>query len=217
MLSNDEIKDRFHNSGKLIGLDGEYINQNWDTNYFNPGTIKLLHYKLLDGLSDETVTEELRKINLSPFEIKYTLKKAHAFISDILGIDLAEHRASQISTGAECQRKLTEMITDINGRFEAANLSPVNYRDHLFDADQSSQVTIQGSVMSNEVPTYWVDHNNERVSPWSLEDCQALNAAIVERRKVWHEQMTTFKETLRRLADGGKLNEMKKTTLVFTQ
>lgn len=215
MLSNDEIKDRFYNSGKLIGLDGEYIHQNWDTTYFNPGTIKLLHYKLLDGISDEKLIEELQKVNLSKFEIKFTLKKAHAFITDILGVDLNDHRASQISTGAECQRLLTEKITAANEAFSKLNFAPIKYRDHMFDADEASQLTITGMDVNTVVPEYWVDSNNERVTPWTLEDAMALKDAVIARRVRYHGILTVYKETLRKLTDKAQLDEMKSLTLKF--
>lgn len=217
MLSNEQIKDRFYNSGKLIGVDGQFVEQNWDTTYYNPGTIKLLHYRLLDGVSDEALMTELKNVGLAPLEVKFALKKAHAFISDILGVDLTDHRASQISTIAACHKLLEVKIADINQRFTTAINSPIMYRDYPFDADQASQMNIMGSATLNKIPTYWVNSNNERVEPWTLEDCQALGRAIFDRKSKWHLELTQFKETARQFADAGKLNDLQALTLEFVQ
>lgn len=200
MLSNDEIRDRFLNSGKLIDRHGQFVDGTLTDSRWNPSLSRLAHYKMLDGMSDDTLREKLVEQGFSPLEIKFTLTSAHKFISDVLGIDLAQREAERISTHGKCQRLLTEWVARLNDEYAYAVASPLELDGHIYQTDEKALAAIARYLSTETSPGYWVDSNNAKFD-FDLDDLKALNVAIVERTNALHEKLTDAKRELRILAD----------------
>lgn len=200
MLSNDEIRDRFTNSGKLIDRHGQFVDGHLSDSRWNPSLSRLAHYRLLDGVSDDELSEQLKQQGLSPLEIKFTLKSAHTFISEVLGIDLAQRQAERISTRGKCFALLNELLTWVNQVYAEAVTAPLELNGRIFQTDEKALAGIARYLGTEQSPGYWLDANNEKFD-FTLDDLKALNEAIVTRTNVLHERLTDFKQAARTYAE----------------
>ncbi|EBS0563264.1 DUF4376 domain-containing protein [Salmonella enterica subsp. enterica serovar Muenchen] len=200
MLSNDEIRDRFTNSGKLIDRHGQFVDGHLSDSRWNPSLSRLAHYRLLDGVSDDELSEQLKQQGLSPLEIKFTLKSAHTFISEVLGIDLAQRQAERISTRGKCFALLTSLLEWVNQAYAEAVVQPIEVSGIIFQTDEKALSAINRFITTDTSPEYWVDANNAKFE-FSLEDVKALHSEIVKRTNKLHEAMTNFKQEARAAAE----------------
>lgn len=214
MLSNDEIRDRFLNSGKLIDRHGQFVDGTLTDSRWNPSLSRLAHYKMLDGVSDESLKAQLLEQGFSPLEIKFTLSSAHKFIAEVLGIDLAQREAERISTHGKCQRLLTELIAQLNERYATAVATPIEFDGRLLQTDEKALAAIARYLSTESSPGYWVDTNNAKFD-FDLDNLKALNTAIVERTNTLHETLTDAKQKVRILADNLDYAGLKSFTLPF--
>lgn len=208
MLSNDQIKDRFLNSGKLIDRHGQFVDGHLSDSRWNPSLSRLAHYRLLDGMKDDELSTQLKAQGLSPLEIKFTLKSAHTFISDVLGIDLAQRQAERISTHGKCVALLTELIAWVNQAYSEAVVAPLELNGRVYQADEKALAAISRYLSTEQDPGYWVDTNNAKFE-FTLDDLKALNEAIVARTNALHEKMTDFKQTARTAAEKSDYTTLK--------
>lgn len=200
MLSNDEIKDRFLNSGKLIDRHGQFVDGHLSDSRWNPSLSRLAHYRLLDGMKDDELSEQLKQQGLSPLEIKFTLKSAHTFIAEVLGIDLTQRQAERISTRGKCFALLSELLAWVNQAYSEAVVAPIEHDGRVYQTDEKALAGIARYLSTEQSPGYWVDTNNAKFD-FTLDDLKALNAAIVTRTNALHEKMTDFKQTARIAAE----------------
>ncbi|ECG3269046.1 DUF4376 domain-containing protein [Salmonella enterica subsp. enterica serovar Infantis] len=214
MLSNDEIRDRFINSGKLIDRHGQFVDGHLSDSRWNPSLSRLAHYRLLDGVKDDELSEQLKQQGLSPLEIKFTLKSAHTFISEVLGIDLAQRQAERISTRGKCFALLNELLTWVNQAYAEAVIAPLELNGRVFQTDEKALAGIARYLSTGQEPGYWVDANNAKFD-FTLDELKALNEAIVARTNALHEKLTDFKQTARIAAENEDYTALKGLKATF--
>lgn len=70
---------------------------------------------------------------------------------------------------------------------------PVDYNSHLWDADPTSRARIESVLLAGVMPLdYWTDADNED-RPMTLDQLQALYAAIVQQGGRIHDRQRTMK------------------------
>lgn len=214
MLSNSEIKDRFYNSGKLVDRHGQFVDGELSDATWNPTLARLAHYRLLDGMTDEELSAGLTTQGLSPLEVKFTIKAAHKFVSEVLGVDLAEHKAERSSTRGKCYGLLTELISWVNQAYSEAVVAPLEFKGRNYQTDEKALAGIARYLSTGQEPGYWVDANNAKFD-FTLDELKALNEAIVARTNALHEKLTDFKQTARIAAENGDYTALKGLKATF--
>lgn len=147
-------------------------------------------------------------------EIKFTLKSAHTFISEVLGIDLAQRHAERISTRGKCFVLLNELLTWVNQAYAEAVIAPLELNGRIFQTDEKALAGIARYLSTEQEPGYWVDANNAKFD-FTLDELKALNAAIVARTNELHEKMTDFKQTARIAAENEDYTALKGLKATF--
>ncbi|ANZ50351.1 hypothetical protein PHOBOS_161 [Erwinia phage vB_EamM_Phobos] len=208
MLSNDEIKNRFLNSGKLVDRHGQFVDGHLSDGRWNPSLSRLAHYRLLDGMKDDELSAQLKEQGLSPLEIKFVLKSAHTFIKDVLEIDLATRQAERISTSGKCYALLHDLIAWVNQAYSEAVVQPIELGGRVYQTDEKALAAIARYLSVDESPGYWVDANNEKLE-FTLDDLKALNSGIVSRTNALHEKLTDFKRDARIAAEKSEYTKLK--------
>ena len=200
-LTKEEIRQRYFNKGLPIDRFGNYIEYVGNEWYDRGGLCTLLHYKLIDGMSDKEALEQMRRNEVSEIEANFTLKKAKEFISDVLEIDLDEIRSNVRSTARYIYLDVQKIMMALETRYEAQRYEPIQLNDRHFQADAISRQMLGQYIQSETAPEYWLDTANTRLEPFTLEECKELLSEIVKRDQKLHGQMTAQKKELRLLAE----------------
>ncbi|QVW56308.1 hypothetical protein pEaSNUABM6_00172 [Erwinia phage pEa_SNUABM_6] len=201
MLSNDEIKARYFERGTRIDRYGNFVEEYQDQLENRIGFCLLLHYQLINGMSDKKAIEKLKSFDLSPVEITFLMKKTKEFINDVLGIDLDQVRSALTSTDNYLYQEVNAIYPKLNDKYNAERFAPITFRDKTFQADQKARDTMQSYIQSEVDPLYWTTLNNEQIEPWSVEDVKELYATIITRDNELHMVMSVLKQRIRILTE----------------
>lgn len=200
-LINEDIRARFFSRLSPIDRHGNFLGHIGTEDRGRTGFCTLLHYKLLDGMSDEDALDQMRSYNMSDIEANFTLKKAKEFISDKLEIDLDEIRSNVRSTARYIYLDVQKIMMALEKRYEAQRYEPIQLNERHFQADAISRQMLGQYIQSETAPEYWLDTANTRLEPFTLEECKKLLSEIVKRDQKLHGQMTAQKKELRLLAE----------------
>lgn len=209
MLSNDEIKERYFRHGTPIDRHGNFVELFRDQLENRQGFCLLLHYHLINGMSDKTAKEKLKSFDLSPPEIAFLMTKTKEFIANVLEIDLDQVRKAVTSTDNYLYQEVNALYPKLNERYTEQRFAPITFRDKLFQADEKSREAMQSYLQSGVDPMYWLTVNNEAIEPWENEDVKALYAAIIERDNELHMVMSVLKQKIRMLAEARDFTAIK--------
>ncbi|AFQ96626.1 hypothetical protein G173_gp081 [Erwinia phage phiEaH2] len=205
MLSNDEIKARYFEFGNPIDRHGNYMTILAKDDETKQGYCTLLHYHLLNGVSDKAAVKKLREYDLSEPEAQFTLRKAKEFIETVLELPLDEIRKGLTSTVNYLYQEIQPIYTRIAERYETQRHENIEFQGILLQADEKSRASLASYVQSDTSPGYWLDAQNNRLGseehPFDVAACKAVLAAIVERDAQLHAAMTELKRTIRTLAE----------------
>lgn len=201
MLSNDEIKARYFERGTRIDRYGNYVEEYQDQMENRIGFCLLLHYHLINGMSDKKAREKLKGFDLSPVEIEFLMKKTKDFIANVLEIDLDQVRTALTSTENYLYQEVNAIYPKLNDKYNAERFAPITFRDKTFQADEKSRASMQSYMQSGVDPMYWMTLNNEPIEPWTVEDVKALYAEIITRDNDLHMVMSVLKQRIRILTE----------------
>lgn len=203
MLSNDEIKARYFEMGTPIDRHGNYVGILRSDDATGAGFCTLLHYHLINGLSDKEAIRALKGHDLSDVEIEFAMRKAKEFIADVLELPLDDIRKGLSSTVGHLWREFNRIIQSLNARYEQRRYEDVIYNDRRYQADEKSRTSLTGYIQSGVDPVYWIDAMNHPVEPFGLDDVKGLYAVIVQRDNDQHMELNVVKQKLRTLAEKG--------------
>lgn len=201
MLTNAEIKARYEQRGMPIDRNGAFVKVGDDREVGVVDFTLLLHYHLIQGMSDQTAMARLTgEFEMSNFEAKFLMNKTKAFIKDVLEIDLEEVRKAKGSTANLCAELVAEIVNNINAAYERRRYGDVLVDEHVFQADQKARESVMGYLAADTAPEYWVAANNTMVA------CDrtlllAIQEAIVSRDAAYHEKATEQKMRARMLSE----------------
>ena len=193
MLTNAEIKARYEQRGMPIDRNGAYVKVGDDREVGVVDFTLLLHYHLIQGMSDQTAMSRLTgEFEMSNFEAKFLMAKTKAFIKDVLEIDLEEVRKAKGSTDNLCAELLTEICNNVKEAYERRRFGNVLVDEYIFQADQKSREAVLGYLTAETSPEYWVTADNTRVE-CDRQLLLAIHEAIVSRDAAYHEKATEQK------------------------
>lgn len=215
MLSNDEIRARYFEKGTRIDRHGNYVEEYKDQIEGRVGFCLLLHYHLINGMSDKKALERLKEYDLSPLETTFLMKRTKAFINDVLGIDLDQVRSSATSTDSYLYQEVNELYPKLNAKYETDRFSPIEFRGYRFQVDEEARQNIQGYIASGVDPSYWVTENNETLEPWTVEDLKELYVLVMKRDADLHQLMSGLKQKIRMLAETKDFTAIKQLAIDY--
>lgn len=201
MLTNAEIKARYEQRGMPIDRNGAYVKVGDDREVGVVDFTLLLHYHLIQGMSDEVAKERLiGEFEMSNFETNFLLNKTKAFIKDVLEIDLEEIRKNKNSTAALCGQLVNDVVAKINEVYERRRYEDIQIDGAVFQADQRARESIVGYIAAETAPEYWVTSDNMSI------ECDShmllsIQEAIVVRDATGHEKATELKTKARVLSE----------------
>lgn len=201
MLSNDEIKARYFEFGNPIDRHGNYMTILAKDDETKQGYCTLLHYHLLNGVSDKAAIKRLREYDLSEPEAQFTLRKAKEFIADVLELPLDEIRKGLTSTVNYLYQEIQPIYLRIAERYEEQRHSNFEFQGVVLQADEKSRGALASYIQADASPEYWLDAQNNRLENFDLAACKAVLAAIVQRDSQLHASMTELKRKIRTLAE----------------
>lgn len=201
MLSNDEIRRRYFEFGTPIDRHGNYTAILRSEDATQQGFCTLLHYHLINGMTDKVAFQKLKGYDLSDHEANFIMKKAKEFINDVLGLPLDEIRKGLSSTAGHLWREFNRIMQALNARYEEQRYQEIEYNGHRYQADTKSRTALTGYIQSGVDPMYWIDATNSPVEPFEIADVQGLYAAIVQRDNDLHMSLNVLKQKLRTLAE----------------
>lgn len=196
MFSNAEIKARFFADRGPVDRHGNPVNMPGDF-YTNMAQFPLLaHYHILKGMSDAQVLAQLRAADLSVFEANYILADCHAFIKDILEIDLTEFHANRYDTATLCGQLVVKIIRTANEKFAKLPYENIVVDGITYQACTRSREAMAGYISTGVEPEFWTTADNICV-PHSVAQLGAVQRAIVERDNAIHVKTAEFKSKAR--------------------
>lgn len=208
-LTKEEIRRRYFAHDLPIDRHGNYMEKIGSEDHGRTGFCALLHYKLIDGMSDREALEQMRNYDMSEIEARFTLQKAKDFVNDTLGIDLEEIRTGLRSTVRYIFTDVQKILSALEFRYQDARYAEIQVGDFTFQADEKSQVALSRYIQSETAPAYWLTANNTRIEPFTLEQCKTLLAAIVERDQKLHHAMSEQKSEVRAWAEARDYDSIK--------
>jgi len=203
MLSNDEIKRRYFEFGTPIDRHGNYSGILRTEDATRQGFCTLLHYHLLNGMSDKEAMKALKGHDLSDAEAAFTMEKTKAFIKDVLELPLDDIRKGLTSTLGHLWREFNRVMQAMNTRYAELRYQDIEFAGHRYQADEKSRTALTGYIQSGVDPMYWIDATNSPVEPFAIDDVKGLYAAIIQRDNDLHMSLNVKKQRLRTLAEQG--------------
>lgn len=201
MLSNDEIKARYFEMGTPIDRHGNYVGILRPDDATRQGFCTLLHYHLINGMTDKDARIALKGHDLSDVEVEFAMTKAKEFIANVLELPLDDIRKGLSSTVGHMWREFNRIMSALNARYEQRRYDDVIYKDHRYQADEKSRAALASYIQSGVDPMYWIDATNNAVEPFEQADVKGLYAAIVQRDNEMHMELNVLKQKLRTLAE----------------
>lgn len=201
MLSNDEIRGRYFEFGAPIDRHGNYVNILAKDDETKQGYCTLLHYHLLNGVTDKAALKKLREYDLSEPEAAFTLRKAKEFIHNVLELPLDEIRKGLTSTVNYLYQEIQPIYTRMAERYEEQRHSNLMFQGVVLQADEKSRSALAKYIQADIAPEYWVDAQNNHLDNFDVAACKAVLAAIVERDAQLFASMTELKRKIRTLAE----------------
>lgn len=201
MLTNAEIKARYDQRGMPIDRNGAFVKVGDDREVGVVDFTLLLHYHLIQGMSDQTAMARLTgEFEMSNFEAKFLMNKTKAFIKDVLEIDLEEVRKNKNSTATLCGQLVNEVVAKINEVYERKRHEDIQIGGVVFQADQRARESILSYIAADTAPEYWVTADNKSI------ECDSrmllsIQEAIVVRDAAGHEKATELKAAARELSE----------------
>lgn len=208
-LTKEEIRARYFAHDLPIDRHGNYMERVGNEDRGRPGFCALLHYKLIEGMSDEEALAQMQTYEMSPIESKFTLNKAKEFITDVLEINLDEIRTNMRSTARYIYLDIQKIMLEMEHRYEDQRHGFIEVDGRYFQADETSRQMLGQYIQSETAPSYWLDTANTRIEPFSLEQCKALMAAIVARDQRLHHAMSEQKKEIRAWAEARDYDSIK--------
>lgn len=200
-LTKEEIRARYFAHDLPIDRHGNYMERVGNEDRGRTGFCALLHYKLIEGMSDEEALAQMKTYEMSPIESKFTLNKAKEFITDVLEINLDEIRSNMRSTSRYIYLDIQKIMLELEHRYEDQRHGYIEVDGHHFQADETSRQVLGQYIQSETAPDYWLNTSNTRIEPFTLEQCKALMAAIVKRDQQLHNAMSAQKSEIRQYAE----------------
>lgn len=201
MLSNDEIRRRYFEFGTPIDRHGNYTSILASEDATKQGFCTLLHYHLINGMTDKQAFGKLKGYDLSDYEAEFIMQRTRTFIIDTLGLPLDEIRKGLSSTAGHLWREFNRIMEALNTRYEQERYQEIEYQGHRYQADTKSRTALTGYLQSGVDPMYWIDATNSPVEPFEIADVSGLYAAIVQRDNELHMSLNVRKQKLRTLAE----------------
>lgn len=208
-LTKEEIRARYFAHDLPIDRHGNYMERVGNEDRGRTGFCALLHYKLIEGMSDEEALAQMQTYEMSPIESKFTLNKAKEFITDVLEINLDEIRTNMRSTARYIYLDIQKIMLEMEHRYEDQRHGFIEVDGRYFQADETSRQMLGQYIQSETAPSYWLDTANTRIEPFSLEQCKALMAAIVARDQRLHHAMSEQKREIRAWAEARDYDSIK--------
>ncbi|QVW55314.1 hypothetical protein pEaSNUABM29_00274 [Erwinia phage pEa_SNUABM_29] len=208
-LTNDEIRARYFQRDLPIDRHGNFMERIGAQDQGRTGFCALLHYHLIEGLSDKAALERMKAYEMSTIEANFTLKRAKEFISDVLEIDLDTMRTNIKSTARYIYDDVQKMLLEVDRRYENDRHAYIEYDGHHYQADEASRTALGQYIQANHAPDYWLDTLNTQIAPFSIEQCQALLAAIMKRDQDMHTTLAETKRKIRVLAEARDFTGLK--------
>lgn len=208
-LTKDEIRARYFERDLPIDRHGNYMERIGAQDQGRTGFCALLHYHLIEGMSDKDALAKMKLYEMSAIEANFTLKRAKEFISDVLEIDLDDIRKNMKSTARYIYEDVQKMLQELDHRYEDQRHGFIEFEGRHFQADENSRSILGQYIQANHAPEYWLDTTNTRIEPFSVEQCQALLAAIVQRDQELHATMSDAKKQIRVLAEARDFTGLK--------
>ncbi|AWN08854.1 hypothetical protein MLDJOKPK_00279 [Salmonella phage SPAsTU] len=208
-LTKDEIRARYFERDLPIDRHGNYMERIGAQDQGRTGFCALLHYHLIEGMSDKDALAKMKLYEMSAIEANFTLKRAKEFISDVLEIDLDDIRKNMKSTARYIYEDVQKMLQELDHRYEDQRHGFIEFEGCHFQADENSRSILGQYIQANHAPEYWLDTTNTRIEPFSVEQCQALLAAIVQRDQELHATMSDAKKQIRVLAEARDFTGLK--------
>lgn len=201
MLNNDEIRRRYFEMGTPIDRHGNYMAILRTEDATKQGFCTLLHYHLLNGLTDKAAMVALKGYDLSDYEANFIMTKTKEFIKDVLGLPLDDIRKGLASTAGHLWREFNRIMQELNARYESKRFEEIEYDKRFYQADEKSRAALAGYIQSGVDPMYWIDARNTPVEPFAVADVKGLYAAIIQRDNDLHMALNVKKQKLRTLAE----------------
>ncbi|ANZ48743.1 hypothetical protein BIZ83_gp110 [Erwinia phage vB_EamM_ChrisDB] len=201
MLNNDEIKRRYFEMGAPIDRHGNYQAIHRSEDATKQGFCTLLHYHLLNGMSDKAAIAALKGYDLSDVEVNFIMKKTKEFIADVLELPLDDIRKGLASTVGHMWREFNRILGELNTRYENLRYEDIVVGERRYQATEKSRAALAGYIQSAVDPMYWIDAMNTPVEPFDLANVQELYAAIIQRDNDLHMALNVKKQKLRTLAE----------------
>lgn len=208
-LTKEEIRARYFAHDLPIDRHGNYMERVGNEDRGRTGFCALLHYKLIEGMSDEEALAQMQTYEMSPIESKFTLNKAKEFITDVLEINLDEIRTNMRSTARYIYLDIQKIMLEMEHRYEDQRHGYIEVDGRYFQADETSRQMLGQYIQSETAPSYWLDTANTRIEPFSLEQCKALMGAIVARDQRLHHAMSEQKKEIRAWAEARDYDSIK--------
>lgn len=196
MFSHAEIKTRFFADQGIIDRHGNFVSIPGDF-YTSMAQFPLLaHYHMLKGMTDKQVMAQLRTADLSVFESNYILADCHAFIKDILEIDLSAFHANRYDTATLCGQLVVKIIQKANEKFAKLPYENIEVAGITYQACTRSREAMAGYITTGVEPDFWTTADNHSV-PHTVAQLGIVMRAIVERDNAIHAKSAEFKAKAR--------------------
>ncbi|HHS7556374.1 TPA: hypothetical protein ACTPQ1_004666, partial [Salmonella enterica] len=170
-LTNDEIRARYFKRDLPIDRHGNFMERIGAQDQGRTGFCALLHYHLIEGMSDKEALERMKLYEMSAIEANFTLKRTKEFISNVLEIDLDEIRKNMKSTVRYIYEDVQKMLQELDHRYEDQRHSYIEFEGRHFQADETSRASLGQYIQAGHAPDYWLDTTNARIEPFSVEQC----------------------------------------------
>lgn len=200
-LTNEEIRARYFLRDQPIDRHGNFMTRIGAEDKGRAGFCALLHYHLIEGLSDKEALQRMALYEMSTIEANFTLKRSKEFVAEVLGIDLEEIRKNLKSTARYIYEDVQKMLLELDHRYEDQRHGFIEVEGRYFQADETSRGILGQYIQADHAPEYWLTTTNERLTPFSIEQCKALLGAMVRRDQELHTAMSDTKRRIRELAE----------------
>lgn len=200
-LTNEEIRARYFQRDLPIDRHGNFMERIGAQDQGRTGFCALLHYHLIEGMSDKEALARMKLYEMSEIEANFTLKRTKEFIANVLEIDLDEIRGNLKSTARYIYEDVQKMLLELDHRYEDERHGYIEFEGSYFQADESSRTILGQYIQADTAPEYWLDTLNTKHSPFTVDQCKALLGAIVARDQVLHSAMADNKRQIRELAE----------------